>query len=84
MGFESQGRKILLANVDGQYYAIGGICTHLGCILSDGKLSGDKIQCPCHGSVFNIKTGEVIQGPARKPEPTYKLKIEGDQILLIG
>jgi nitrite reductase/ring-hydroxylating ferredoxin subunit len=78
-----QGKSILLANIDGKYYAIGNNCTHLGCFLSAGILEGEKIQCPCKGSIFNIKTGEVVQGPAEKPEPTYQLKVENSQIFLI-
>ena len=83
MGIFSQGRDILIANVEGKYYAIGNICTHEGCTLSEGDLSGEAVQCPCHGSIFNLKTGEVIQGPAAKPEPTYKVKSEDDHNLLI-
>lgn len=53
----------------------------MGCNLSDGELIGDTVKCPCHASVFNVKTGEVVKGPARDPEPSYTLKIEGDKII---
>jgi nitrite reductase/ring-hydroxylating ferredoxin subunit len=72
---------MLIANVEGQYYAIGNVCTHMGCMLSDGLLKGENIVCVCHGSTFNLKTGAVVHGPAQKPEPSYPLKIDGDQIL---
>lgn len=80
MGVEKNGKALLIANLNGTYYAIGDICTHMGCNLSDGTLTGDKVQCQCHGSVFNVKTGAVEKGPAREPEPTYTLKVEGDKI----
>ena len=78
---EKEGKSILIANVNGSYYAIGDICTHMGCNLSDGELIGDTVKCPCQASVFNVKTGEVVKGPARDPEPSYTLKIEGDKII---
>jgi 3-phenylpropionate/trans-cinnamate dioxygenase ferredoxin subunit len=78
-----QGKNILVANFDGKFYAIGNSCTHLGCFLSAGVLNGEKVECPCKGSVFDIKTGEVLKGPAVVPEPTYKLAVEEDQVILI-
>jgi nitrite reductase/ring-hydroxylating ferredoxin subunit len=77
---EVNGTSILLANIDGEFYAIGNICTHRGCKLSNGALNGEIVQCPCHGSRFNVKTGEVVGGPATKPEQKYKLKTEQNQI----
>ena len=78
-----RGKNILVANVGGRYYAVGNNCTHLGCLLSLGTLIGEKVQCPCKGSIFDLWTGAVLQGPAEVPEPVYKLKVEGDQIFLI-
>jgi nitrite reductase/ring-hydroxylating ferredoxin subunit len=83
MGVQSQGRDILVADVGGNYYAIGNVCTHEQCNLADGVLEGEVVQCPCHGSSFNVKTGQVVTGPAEKPEPTYQLKVAGDQIMLV-
>ena len=54
---EVNGEKICLANVDGKYYAIG-ICTHLDGPLAQGKLEGYEVQCPWHGSRFDIRTGK--------------------------
>ena len=81
MSVEKNGKSILVANVDGEYYAIGNICTHMGCNLSDGTLDGETVQCHCHGSRFNVKTGSVERGPAKNPEPSYTLKVEGEKIL---
>jgi nitrite reductase/ring-hydroxylating ferredoxin subunit len=78
----TNGTSILLVNLDGVFYAIGNKCTHRGCALSNGTLNRDTVQCACHGSVFNVKTGSVINGPAKKPEPKYELQISGDQILI--
>jgi len=76
------GLSVLLANIAGKYYAIGNKCTHRGCKLSKGVLDGETIKCPCHKSVFNVKTGAVVHGPASKPEPKYAVKVEEEQILV--
>jgi 3-phenylpropionate/trans-cinnamate dioxygenase ferredoxin subunit len=81
------GNDILIANYGGEYYAIGGKCTHMNGDLSKGKLDGKIVTCPKHGSKFDITTGESILGPKigflklkTKNEPSYKVKIEGDTI----
>ena len=83
LGVESGGRSILVANWNGNYYAMGNVCTHEGCTISGGTLRGEKVQCPCHGSTFDIRTGAVLAGPAREAEPTYKLRVTGEQIFLV-
>jgi nitrite reductase/ring-hydroxylating ferredoxin subunit len=77
------GVSVLLANIAGEYYAIGNKCTHRSCKLSSGVFEGETVKCPCHKSVFNIKTGEVVHGPAAKPVPKYAVKVEEEQILVI-
>lgn len=81
-GVEADGKPVLLVNSAGKYYAIGNVCTHMGCMLSDGMLKTESVQCVCHGSVFDLKTGKVISDPAKKPEPSYEVKVEGDQVLV--
>ena len=75
-------QKILLANVNGNYYAIGDVCTHRGCQISKGKLEGEKVICPCHGSAYDLKTGNFLKGPTKKPEPAYQLKVEKNDIMI--
>ncbi|MEA2574230.1 MAG: nitrite reductase small subunit, partial [Chloroflexia bacterium] len=74
------GDEIAIFNVDGQFYATQNKCTHAGGPLCEGGLWGDIIQCPWHGSEFNVRTGEVISGPARVPIKTYKVTVEGGLI----
>ena len=80
--FEVEGQKICIINIDGRYYAIGSICTHEGGPLADGTLSGYEIECPWHGSKFDIRTGEVTSPPANEPEPAYEVKVDGNNILV--
>jgi nitrite reductase/ring-hydroxylating ferredoxin subunit len=80
MGIVLKGIPVLLVNLDSEYYAIGGKCTHYGCMLKDGTLEGTKIRCRCHGSTYELTTGSVIKGPTTKPEPSYLVKIENNEI----
>lgn len=82
IGVEVGGKEVFIANMGGKYYAIGNRCTHMGCMLSDGTLRGENVTCPCHGSVFDVKTGNVVKGPAGKLEPAFQVKAEEDQILV--
>ena len=73
---------ICVVNVEGKYYAIDNICTHEGGPLADGSLEDYEVECPWHGSKFDVRTGEVARGPARRPEPIYELKVDGNNILI--
>jgi len=81
-GVKVGDKDILIADLDGNYYAIGNRCTHAGCKLSEGTLGGENVRCPCHMSVFNVKTGNIVDGPAREPATIFQVKIEGDQMLV--
>ena len=76
------GEKICLVNVEGKFYAIGSICTHEGGPLADGTLEGYEIECPWHGSKFDVRTGEVKNPPASEPEPRYEVKVDGTNLLI--
>ena len=82
IGVEAGGKEIVVVNLEGTVYAIGNRCTHMGCKLSNGTLRGGNVTCPCHGSIFDVATGSVMKGPAKKPEPSYQTKIEGEHILV--
>ncbi len=76
------GENICVVNVDGNYYAIGSICTHEGGPLADGTLEGYEVECPWHNSKFDVRTGEVTNPPANEPEPSYEVKVDGNDILI--
>lgn len=82
MAVEVNDEKICLANVNGKYYAIGNVCTHMGGPLAEGKLEEYIVQCPWHGSRFDIRSGKVVRPPAMKPEPTYEVKVESNDVLI--
>lgn len=82
-------KEILVANVNGSYYAIANRCTHAGGDLSKGKLDGTTVTCPKHGAKFDITTGKVVSGPKVlfmhpkiNDETAYEVKVEGKDIML--
>ena len=75
-------QQVLVVNVKGKYYAIGNVCTHLSGPLDKGTLIGQEVQCPLHGSHFDVTNGQVKRGPATKPEPVYEVKVESGSVLL--
>jgi 3-phenylpropionate/trans-cinnamate dioxygenase ferredoxin component len=56
-----EGKEILMARVDGKYYATTGRCPHMQGYLAKGKLDGTIITCPVHGSQFDLKSGKVAR-----------------------
>jgi len=58
--FQVSGTDILVANVDGTYYAIANTCTHMGGSLADGVLEGHTVRCPRHGAQYDVRTGKCI------------------------
>ena len=77
---EVDGEDVVLANVDGRIYAIGGTCTHRGGPLGEGTMTDDTVECPFHGGQFNVRTGEVVGPPPTEPVQTYAVQIEGNDI----
>ena len=76
------GEKVCIINIEGNYYAIGNVCTHVGGPLDEGTLEGYEVECPWHGSKFDVRTGEPTKPPARQSVPTYEVKLEGNNILV--
>jgi nitrite reductase/ring-hydroxylating ferredoxin subunit len=81
--FKVAERELLVANCEGKYYAIDKKCTHAGGDLSKGKLNGKIVTCPRHGSKFDVTTGSVVGGPAKKNESSYEVKVE-DQVIKVN
>jgi nitrite reductase/ring-hydroxylating ferredoxin subunit len=79
--FDAPTRKVAVARVDGAYYAFSDICTHLRCSLSEGDLDGTTVTCICHGSQFDVTTGDVLHGPAERPVEVYTVRVQGDDLV---
>jgi 3-phenylpropionate/trans-cinnamate dioxygenase ferredoxin subunit len=89
---EIEGKVIMLANIDGEYYALDNKCPHMGGSLYDGKFEDGKIVCPRHGAAFDVKTGKSIKGAKMafvnikvKDATAYPVKVaDGDILVGIG
>ncbi len=84
-----EDKAILIANVNGRYYAIGNECTHYGGDLSQGTLEGTIVTCPNHNSKFDVASGKVVSPPTEalghpdiEDEPQYSVKVENGSIMV--
>lgn len=75
--------RIAMFRVGDDVYAIGDRCSHAEASLAEGDVYGTDVECPRHGSEFDLKTGEPLQLPATKPVPTYEVSIEEGTVYLI-
>jgi len=73
---ELSGQEILIANVDGKYYAMGSLCTHEQWDLSEGTLEDTTVTCAGHGTIWDLRTGKGIFEEPLKDEPLYDVKVE--------
>jgi nitrite reductase/ring-hydroxylating ferredoxin subunit len=69
--FVLNGKEILVINRNIRFYCLEARCTHAGAPLAEGELENGVLKCPWHASRFNIETGEVINGPAKKQLRIY-------------
>ena len=82
--FDVNGAEVAVARVDGALFAFSDICTHRHCNLANGgELDDHTIECECHGSVFDIRTGEVVNPPAEDPLETFQVQ-EADGQIQVG
>lgn len=87
--FPLQGKMILLANVDGKFYALDNRCPHMGGALSGGDLEGATLTCPRHGAKFDVRNGKNV-GSAKLAfiqakvgdAKVFPVKVEGKDILV--
>jgi 3-phenylpropionate/trans-cinnamate dioxygenase ferredoxin subunit len=82
---DARGTRIAVANVGGNYYAFDDACTHEQCSLTEmGELTGTTVTCTCHGSEFDVRTGQVLAPPATVPVKVYPTRVEGDTLQIDG
>ena len=82
-GVNVDREQIALYRLGDEVFATSDICTHEQCVISENfYIDGEEVECTCHGSHFNIKTGENTVPPAAEPLKTYKVKIEDQDVLI--
>jgi nitrite reductase/ring-hydroxylating ferredoxin subunit len=79
-GYQVNGVKVGLANVDGEFHAFHDCCTHQQYTLTDSFLMGERLTCDWHGASFDIKTGEVLALPATKRLLKFDVEVREGEI----
>ena len=77
---EKNGQSICVTRVGGEVFAIEDTCTHSDASLSEGEVSGTKIECWLHGAEFDLRTGEVLSLPATVGVKTFGVRIADDSV----
>jgi 3-phenylpropionate/trans-cinnamate dioxygenase ferredoxin subunit len=80
VGVMAGSEPVLLARVDGEILAVSNVCTHEYVLMDEGWLDGDLIECPQHGSQFDLRTGRACGLPATQPLPVYDVRVDGEDI----
>ena len=75
------GNTIALANVDGTYHAIGGVCVHQGGPLGEGSLDGCNVICPWHAWEYDVSTGKLVGNPEVGVEK-YPAEVRGEEVFV--
>ena len=74
--------RVLLAHVEGRFYAISDICGHRNAPLSRGRLDGYIVECPLHFAQFDVRTGQLVDGPVSADVQAYEVRLDGDTVLV--
>jgi 3-phenylpropionate/trans-cinnamate dioxygenase ferredoxin subunit len=77
---EKDGRTICVTRVGDQVFAIDDTCSHSDASLSEGDITGFKIECWLHGAEFDLRTGEALTPPAVAPIKVYPVIVDGDSV----
>lgn len=79
---ELEGQGVLLFREGNDVYAIGAVCAHAGGPLDEGAFHDTSVQCPWHDSVFDLRDGHIVHGPATQPQPVFDARIRDGQVEL--
>ena len=74
------GKRLALCNTGEGFYAIDDMCTHDGGPLDQGRLVGNRIECPRHGAQFDVTNGRAVVLPAVRPVKTYPTRLQDGDI----
>lgn len=76
--------RIAVFRIGDDIYAIGDRCSHAEASLAEGELFGTEVECPRHGSEFDVTTGKPGSFPATQPVPTYEIEITDGEVFVIA
>ena len=75
-----EGKPVFIYRRGEEIFAIGATCSHAGGPLDKGKMMGSCVQCPWHDSVFDMREGHIVHGPATQPQPAFETRIRGGKV----
>jgi 3-phenylpropionate/trans-cinnamate dioxygenase ferredoxin subunit len=83
--FDVAGRRIALVRIGDAFFALDDECSHEDYSLSEGEVWADEcqIECPRHGSTFDLVTGEPCSLPATQPVAVYKVEVDGGTVSVV-
>jgi 3-phenylpropionate/trans-cinnamate dioxygenase ferredoxin component len=82
LGVEIDGTPVAVVRTGGEVFALHDVCSHAEVALSEGEVYDHTLECWMHGSCFDLRTGKPTNPPATQPVPTYRVKIEGDDVFV--
>jgi 3-phenylpropionate/trans-cinnamate dioxygenase ferredoxin subunit len=77
---DNRGEPVVIARRGGELFAFEGYCTHEECPLAEGRFVDHEVECYCHGSYFDVRTGEALVGPAVESLQIYPVREQDGQI----
>ncbi len=77
----AEGRVVALFNIEGEFYALDGVCPHQGGPLGKGSVAGCVVTCPWHGWQFDVRDGQH-QFSQNVRQPTFPARVQGDDVLV--
>jgi 3-phenylpropionate/trans-cinnamate dioxygenase ferredoxin subunit len=80
LGVEIENTPVAVVRVGEEVFALRDVCSHAEVALSEGEVVDHTIECWLHGSCFDLRSGKSTNPPATQPVPTYRVKIEGDDV----
>jgi nitrite reductase/ring-hydroxylating ferredoxin subunit/uncharacterized membrane protein len=83
VGAQAGATPVLLVRLGDEVHALDDRCSHRGCALHEGELSGDTITCRCHGSTFRLD-GSIARGPATAPQPRFDVRLHDGRVEIRG
>lgn len=83
-GVEVEGRQVLLHRDGDEVHALDDLCSHAGALLSRGEVDRCTVTCPLHFSVFDLRDGRILRGPAHHPQPVLPTRVRKGQVEVRG
>ena len=91
-GFTVKGKQILVANIEGKFFAVDALCPHMNGYLPSGKLEKSEVVCPVHRARFDVTTGKLVKnvdtlvkmatGHGAKDLNSYNVKVESENLMI--